>query len=49
MCELILRRGGSGLAIYIALSAVVLASLSLPAQAQEARTNRIIFGLPASQ
>src|SRR5262245_40617291 len=41
MCELTLRRGGSGLAIFIALSAVVPASLSLPAQAQEARTNRI--------
>jgi hypothetical protein len=41
MCELTLRRGGSGLAIFIALSAVVPASLSLPAWAQEARTNRI--------
>jgi hypothetical protein len=40
MCELILRRGGSGPAI-IALVAVILASLALPAQAQEARTNRI--------
>ena len=41
MCELTLRRVRSCPAIIAALSAIVLTSLTLPARAQEARTNRI--------
>ncbi len=41
MCELILRCARSGPTVIAALGAVVVASLSLPALAQEARTNRI--------
>jgi hypothetical protein len=40
MCEFVSRRARSGTAV-IALSAVVLASVTLPAPAQDARTNRI--------
>jgi hypothetical protein len=41
MCDLILRRPRSGPTVIVALGAVVLGLLALPAQAQEARTNRI--------